>query len=461
MAAKSPLRRAENGGDRPIFDPGPACADRRPADVTHRRHLPRSIQHFSQRRRVESGHAHLQFSILYGRDCSPIRSLARPLLTLPARSAADSFTALTIATIATVATKLREDNEDEAGLVLSTSLMIGLVAGATVGLLLQRNAETLLRLTKCEEILLPIARTYLSIRSWAFPAAIATSVLQGSFIAQRDSRTPFYVVATSILLSALGDFVLIRSGFGIAAAAWTTLLSQYFSAAVLLWRARRVESRVRPRWVLPDRKETLELVEYVLRLGVFYVSKTSSYLFLQAAAARLSPMSMAAHQAVWSLWGLCSFTHAPLEQASLAFLPTARPGEDKNELTIALIACGGTLGVICTLFSVGIPTFLPQLLTSDVTLYPVMRQIALPAMVAMLCCGFDVTSTGVLLANRDTTYVARAMLLSLLVLVGYLGWQLYFVGGFTVQTVWRGLVLFFLSRLVQSLPRVVAAHMAK
>jgi hypothetical protein len=72
-----------------------------------------------------------------------------------------------------------------------------------------------------------------------------------------------------------------------------------------------------------------------------------------------------------------------------------------------------------------------------------------------------VTSTGVLLANRDTTYVARAMLLSLLVLVGYLGWQLYFVGGFTVQTVWRGLVLFFLSRLVQSLPRVVAAHMAK
>ncbi len=363
--------------------------------------------------------------------------------------------------MATVADKLREDKEDEAGLVLSTALMLGLVAGATVGLLLQRNAETLLRLTKCEEVLLPIARTYLSIRSWAFPAAIATSVLQGSFIAQRDSRTPFFVVATSILLSALGDFILIRSGFGIAAAAWTTLLSQYFSAAVLLWRARRVESRVRPRWVLPDRKETLELVEYVLRLGVFYVSKTSSYLFLQAAAARLSPMSMAAHQAVWSLWGMCSFTSAPLEQASLAFLPTARPGMDKNELTVALIACGATLGVVCTLISVGIPTFLPQLLTSDVTLYPVMQQIALPAMVAMLCCGFDVTSTGVLLANRDTTYVARAMLLSLMVLVGYLGWQLYFAGGFTVQRVWWGLSLFFISRVVQSLPRVMAAHMTK
>ena len=363
--------------------------------------------------------------------------------------------------MATVADKLRQDKEDEAGLVLSTSLMLGLVGGAMVGLLLQRNAEVLLRLTRCQEVLKPIAHTYLSIRAWAFPAAIATSVLQGSFIAQRDSRTPFYVVATSILLSALGDFVLIRSGFGIAAAAWTTLLSQYFSAAVLLWRARRVESRVRPRWVLPDRKETLELVEYVLRLGVFYVSKTSSYLFLQAAAARLSPMSMAAHQAVWSLWGMCSFTSAPLEQASLAFLPTARPGKDKNELTISLIACGATLGVVCTLISVGIPTFLPHLLSSDVKLYPIMRQISLPAMVAMLCCGFDVTSTGVLLANRDTTYVARAMVLSLLILVAYLAWQLSFVGGYTVRSIWWGLAIFFGSRVVQSIPRVLSAHMGE
>ena len=362
--------------------------------------------------------------------------------------------------MATVADKLRQGKDDEAGLVLSTSLMLGLLAGTLVGILLQLNAEAALRLTKCEDILLPIASTYLSIRSWAFPAAIATSVLQGSFIAQRDSRTPFYVVATSILLSALGDFVLIRSGFGIAAAAWTTLLSQYFSAAVLLWRSRRAESRVRPRWVVPERKETLELVAYVLRLGVFYVSKTSSYLFLQAAAARLSPMAMAAHQAVWSLWGLCSFTSAPLEQASLAFLPMARPGKDKNELTIALIACGATLGVVCTLISVGIPTFLPQLLSSDVTLYPIMRQIALPAMVAMLCCGFDVTSTGILLANRDTTYVARAMVLSLLVLVVYLvTWQ-HYAGGFTVASVWWGLTVFFVSRLLQSIPRVLTANMS-
>ena len=366
----------------------------------------------------------------------------------------DSFTALTIATVATVADKLRQGKDDEAGIVLSTSLMIGLVAGTLVGALLRINCDALLRLTRCEDVLLPIASSYLSIRCWAFPAAIATSVLQGSFIAQRDSRTPFWVVLTSIVLSALGDYLLIRSGFGIAAAAWTTLLSQYFSAGVLLWRG--TKSRVKPRVVVPDWAETVELVSYVLRLGVFYVSKTSSYLFLQSAAARLSPLSMAAHQAVWSLWGMCSFTSAPLEQASLAFLPTARPGRDKNQLTLALIACGACLGVLCSLISVGIPTIAPQLLTSDASLYPLMRQIALPALVAMLCCGFDVTSTGVLLANRDTTYVARAMVLSLLVLVSYLGWQLSFYGGYTIKSVWWGLAWFFFSRVAQSIPRVLA-----
>lgn len=152
---------------------------------------------------------------------------------------------------------------------------------------------------------------------------------------------------------------------------------------------------------------------------------------------------------------MCSFTSAPLEQASLAFLPTTVPGsKDKIELTIALVSCGACLGVLCSIVSVGIPTLLPQLLTSDAALYPIMRQIAPAALVAMLCCGFDVTSTGVLLANRDTTYVARAMLVSLFVLISYLGVTLYFQAGFTITSVWWGLAWFFASRFVQSIPRV-------
>jgi putative MATE family efflux protein len=369
-----------------------------------------------------------------------------------------SFTALTIATVATVADRLRQGKDDEAGRVLSTSLILGVAAGGLVALFLKVGNVALLRMTACESVLLPIASQYLSIRAWAFPAAIATSVLQGSFIAQRDSGTPFKIVLTSIVLSALGDYVLISRGFGIAAAAWTTLLSQYFSAAVLLFRSVSRESKVRPRFIIPDPQETLDLVKYVGTLGVFYVAKTSSYLFLQSAATRLPAMEVAAHQSCWSLWGLCSFTSAPLEQASLAFLPTARPGREKNELTVALVACGACLGVLCTFIAVGIPVFFPFLLTSDTTLYPVMRSVATPGIISMLCCGFDVTSTGVLLANRDTAYVARAMVISLLVLVAFLTFNAY-TSGFTISNVWYGLASFFGSRVVQSLPRVFRGHL--
>lgn len=370
-----------------------------------------------------------------------------------------SFTALTIATVSIVADYLRQDKDEEAGKVLSTSLILGCVGGCLVACVLKMHAPALLVMTGCDPQLLDLAGLYLGIRAWAFPAAILTSVLQGSFIAQRDSKTPFMIVLTSIILSAFGDYVLMRVyNAGIAAAAWTTLISQYVSATLLLFRA-CTRSRVVPRLVLPTVGEIAQLVRYVGTLGVFYVAKTSSYLLLQASAAKMAATALAAHQGCWALWGLCSFTSAPLEQASLAFLPTAKAGREKNELTAALILTGGCLGVVCSIIAVGIPTMFPWILTADATLWPIMKSIWVQGLVSMLCCGFDVTSTGILLANRDTVYVARAMTLSLGLLGLFLVSVQWYWQGFTICQVWWGLAIFFFSRIVQSFPRVLKKHM--
>jgi Na+-driven multidrug efflux pump len=191
-----------------------------------------------------------------------------------------SFTALTIATVSIVAEHLRSQREDLAGKALSTSLVIGAIGGACITLVLTTYGSLLLSLTGCDPVLLPVAEKYLRIRAFAAPAAILTSVLQGSFLAQRDSRTPFKVVVSSILLSALGDVILLyRFRFGVVGAAWTTLASQCFSASVLMYHA--CKSRVKPSIVLPSLSEVFALLRYVSTLGVFYVAKTSSYLFLQ------------------------------------------------------------------------------------------------------------------------------------------------------------------------------------
>jgi putative MATE family efflux protein len=370
-----------------------------------------------------------------------------------------SFTALTIATVSIIADKLRLGQDAGAGQALSTSLLIGAVGGSLITLILVFYGPQLLIKTGCDPVLLPIAETYLSIRAFSIPAAIMTSVLLGSFLAQRNSKTPFSIVITSILLSALGDFLLMSMfDAGIAAAAWTTLVSQYFSSMALLYQARRGKSRAIPRLSFPAMSEVISLLKYVSTLGVFYVAKTSSYLFLQASATRLPATSLAAHQVIWTLWGLCSFTNAPLEQASLAFLPIAKPGRDKNELTVALLCTGGLLGILCSAIAVGIPAMFPSLLTSDATLWPIMQSVWAPGLASMLCCGVDVTSTGILLANRDTGYVAKAMLFSLVTLISWLYASFKVFGSCRIELVWYGLTAFFVSRLVQSFPRVVTRH---
>ena len=369
-----------------------------------------------------------------------------------------SFTALTIATVSIVADHLRQDEDEEAGKVLSTSLMLGCVGGCLVASIVKMNATALLVMTGCDARLVGLAGEYLGIRAWAFPAAIMTSVLQGSFIAQRDGRTPLMIVLTSLVFSAFGDYMLMRVyNAGIAGAAWTTLISQYFSAMALLFRA-CTSSRVVPRIVFPSAGEIAQLIRYVGTLGIFYVAKTSSYLLLQASATRMTATAVAAHQACWTLWGLCSFTSAPLEQASLAFLPTATRKREKNELTVALVLTGGCLGVLCSCIAVGVPSCVPWILTADATLWPIMKYIWGQGLLSMLCCGFDVTSTGILLANRDTAYVARAMMLSLGLLAVFLGLVQWFGHGYTITQVWWGLAIFFFSRIVQSFPRVVMKH---
>ena len=368
-----------------------------------------------------------------------------------------SFTALTIATVSILGEKLRKGQEREASNALSTSLLLGALGGVLITLVLSVFGARMLVMTGCDPVLLPLSEKYLRIRAYAAPAAIVTSVAQAGFLSQRDSKTPLRIVIGSIIFSALGDLVLIGGlNYGVEGAAWTTLGAQIFSATRLLRALKR--SRVVPSLVLPSIEEVVALLKYVSTLGIFYVAKTGSYLILQASATRLPALSLAAHQPVMQLWGLCSFTSAPLEQASLAFLPIAKTLKDKHEMMGALLATGAILGVVCSTIAVGVPTLFPFLLTSDKSLWVLMGSVWKQGMFSMLCCGLDVTSTGILLANRDTGYVAKAMVISLCILIAFFYGQPFFGGGSSLSGVWWGLAAFFLSRVVQSFPRVIYHH---
>jgi putative MATE family efflux protein len=370
-----------------------------------------------------------------------------------------SFTALSVSTVSLIAERLRKGHGTEHA--LSTALFLGATGGILVSSIFVLFGPQLLAATGCDPSLLVTSWQYLRIRCLAAPAAIITQVAQAGLLGQRDSKTPLKIVLLSLLVSLLGDILLIGAlGMGVAGAAWTTLAAQYLSATMLLQALQK--SKVKPPLELPSRQEIGALMATASTLGIFYIAKTTSYLFLQATATRLPALLLASHQPVWQLWGLASFTNTPLEQSALAFIPAATSIREKREFITVLLGLGAISGIFCSLIAHGIPAVAPGLLTADRALWSHMQSVWLPGTLALLACGLDVSATGVLLACKDRWYVARSMIISGSALVAFLQWTANGGGGGvsgSLVGVWWGLFAFFLARSLQSLPRVLIKHL--
>ncbi|KAL4431117.1 hypothetical protein ABPG75_006373 [Micractinium tetrahymenae] len=359
---------------------------------------------------------------------------------------------LSVGTVSLVAECLQRSDTAAAGTALSSSLALAAAGGALMGGTYLALGPQLLALTGADPAVLGHAAAYLRIRALALPAVVLVQVAQAGLLAQRDSLSPFRVVLAASAVSLAGDLLFIGGlGWGVAGAAWTTVAAQYLSA-VLLLRALR-SSVVVPRLHLPTGDELRSLSGTFGILTVFYAAKNFSYLLLQSTASRLSALLLAAHQPVWSMWCLVSFTNIPLESAALAFLPAAASRADRQETARVLLLLGAASGVVGSCVAVGLPAAAPQLFTSNAALWGPMRSVGLQGVLAMLCCGLDVAATGILLGLKDTAFVARAMMACLAVLAGFLWWARQAVPG--LPAVWWGLAVFFALRAGQSVPRAV------
>lgn len=363
-----------------------------------------------------------------------------------------------MATISLVA-ELHGHRPDQAGDTLTAALLSAAFGGLLICFIMLSWGPTLLAATGCDPSLVPFSWQYLRIRAFAAPAAILTQVCQGGLLAQRDSVTPFKVVFFSLALSLAGDLYLVGVlQMGLVGAALTTVAAQYVSSALLL--RSLFLSKTAPTIRFPKILTFSNILHRASGLGIFYVAKTTSYLLLQASATRLPPLMLAAHQTIWQIWGVCSFMNTPLEQAALTFIPIARSETERRELIVLLLSLGAMFGVLCAIVAHGLPAIAPGLLVSDQALWPLLRSVWVPGTLALFACGLDVSSTGVLLASREVSYVARSMIVSLTVLATYftiIAMQGPFrIGIMQLKSVWWGLSIFFLARVFQSFPRAVS-----
>ena len=87
------------------------------------------------------------------------------------------------------------------------------------------------------------ARTYILIMFAGIPAAMLYNFASGALRAAGDSRHPFYFLAFSSVLNIFLDWLFIAPfGWGVAGAAWATVLSQFVSGLLdLYWIAGKTD----------------------------------------------------------------------------------------------------------------------------------------------------------------------------------------------------------------------------
>lgn len=339
----------------------------------------------------------------------------------------------------------------EAASVLSTSLMLAFGIGAAQLLVLTIWGPQMIAMTGCPVELIAPAWTYLRIRALAAPSVLLLMVAQSGLLAQKDSWTPCLGVLVQLVLNCACDVLLI--GYfkgGLAGAAWATVFAQWAGTLVTLWSLPR-GGRIKPS--LRIKKDDISrLSETFGPATLILLCKNIVYVAVTGTASSLPRLQAAAHQPLYGVWNLGGFAHVPLEQAALAFIPAAASRKQGRETVGLLLGLAVAVGLVTSSLTAGIPTLLPQLFTSDATLFPVIRSVAPQALLSIFLCALDVCSGGILVASKDMGFLVRVMGVALPMVLG--GLTLVRRNAYGLTGIWWTLVLFFAFRAANSCGRI-------
>ncbi|OON79248.1 MATE family efflux transporter [Streptomyces tsukubensis] len=328
-------------------------------------------------------------------------------------------------------------------------IWLALLLGALVIAVVLPAAPGLVDLFGASDTAAPYAITYLRISSLGIPAMLVVLAATGVLRGLQNTRTPLYVAIGGFVANAVLNLILVYGvGLGIAGSAWGTVIAQFAMAAVYLVvvvrGARRHHASLRP---------DLAGIRASARAGAPLLVRTLSLravlMIATAVAARLGDADIAAHQIILSLWSLLAFALDAIAIAGQAIIGRYLGADDAAGARAACrrmvewgIAAGVVLGLLVVLAR---PLFIP-LFTGD----SVVQDAALPALlvvaVAQPVSGVVYVLDGVLMGAGDGPYLARAMVVTLVVftpaalLVPTVG------GGLTA--LWAAMALMMVTRLL-------------
>ncbi|ESQ46026.1 hypothetical protein EUTSA_v10000106mg [Eutrema salsugineum] len=374
-----------------------------------------------------------------------------------------TFMFLSVATSNLVATSLARRDKDEVQHQISILLFIGLACGVMMMVftrLFGSWALTAFTGAKNAEIV-PAANTYVQIRGLAWPAVLIGWVAQSASLGMKDSWGPLKALTVASAINGIGDVVLCTFlGYGIAGAAWATMVSQIV-AAYMMMDALNKKGYSAFSLCVPSPSELLTIFGLAAPVFITMMSKVLFYTLLVYFATSMGTSVIAAHQVMLQTYTMSTVWGEPLSQTAQSFMPELLFGINRNlpkarMLLKSLVIIGATLGIVVGTIGTAIPWLFPGIFTQDKVVTFEMHKVIIPYFLALSITPSTHSLEGTLLAGRDLRYISLSM--TGCFAVGGLVLMLLSNGGFGLRGCWYALVGFQWARFSLALIRLLSRN---
>jgi putative MATE family efflux protein len=260
------------------------------------------------------------------------------------------FNFLAYATTPLVAQALGRRNNTRARRIVGDALIlaVGLGVVTTIGLILL--APWIVDLMGAKAGVVGPAVTYLRVRALATTAVLVVTTGHGAFRGHQDTRTPLMVAAVVNGLNLILDPIFIFwLEWGLTGAAIATVIAQSLGAA---WFVRLLITRSmasRPAGLGASIPTLLELGRYGALVSLRTSMLLIAFTVAAAAATRIGPEEIAAHQVVMQTWLLAAMLADSFAVAAQALVGEAAGSGDRaliDRLSSRLVAWGALEGLL-------------------------------------------------------------------------------------------------------------------
>ena len=332
-------------------------------------------------------------------------------------TAVNIFVFLAYGTTATVARHLGAGSRDKAVAAGIDGAWLAIILGAVTAGAIALRAEPICRAFGASPEAIGHAVTYLRVSAIGIPFMLVVLAVTGVLRGLQDTKTPLVASVLGFGLNiVLNVWFVYGLHWGIAGAAWGTVIAQFLMAAGLVWvllreaRALKAPLRAHPGRVLKAARDGVPLLIRTLALRAILV-------VTMWVAASLGDVPLASHQIAATIWSFLVFALDAIAIAAQALTGKslgAGDVEGARRATRLMIRWGLWCGVLAGILLLLVMRWLPLLFTSDPEVQRVLASALLVVALSQPLSGYVFVIDGVLIGAGDTRWLAKAMVVNLI-----------------------------------------------